>query len=742
SFIAVRSAMTDFLQSPGIPADANELGSVARGYMAALSHNPNFELVEIRRIEERGVFIVDALAGIPPRSPYGVRPVERFAIETRQDQEPLVHAIRVDFPHLPHQNPAPAGKPIQLCLSEVPWEEARATETPSRRVRRITEWLERAGWGKLYAPDQPLEPYVFSVDRLIVPSDLFERGSHTLYAVVRDGELLAIRPLSAVSPETAARYLVMPLTANPTDEQVIQSWPSDFAELTTLLEALDIPLVDSVRRATKTFTLGDSQPILDLHWLFLVRIPRLTPGRSTDSEALAFLRQGCTIRERGEALGVLVVGAGMTGLDLADLAGAEREYDLALGVPFPLNPVPQLTRALARRMSGYGQLDHDWQISIVGVGAIGSSVALNLSRLGETPGVLVDHDTVLPHNLARYQLPPGAVGMNKAQCVALMASSICGDAEAPVFFAQDVLKLEDDSDASKVLGSTQLVVDCTTSRAAMRRLARMPSLERRASCYMTVSGLDLVVISEGMNGEARIDDLDVQFSYACAMDPRLEGVLARQNAGYVRYAGGCSDLSSVIDGIAMATLSAIASSRVRNLHEEHDAAVRVWRYKESGPSVEVVDPQVFPVSVRDFAVDWQFRMSGLAVEQMRRFRLGKLPDETGGVLLGAFDVHHRVVYVSGVLPSPPDSEEWPTSYIRGSRGLRAQVGRVSRLSGDEIGYVGEWHTHPAGCEALLSSDDTLALIDLTENMGREGLPGVVVVLSDDEQWEVGLTFLV
>ena len=63
---------------------------------------------------------------------------------------------------------------------------------------------------------------------------------------------------------------------------------------------------------------------------------------------------------------------------------------------------------------------------------------------------------------------------------------------------------------------------------------------------------------------------------------------------------------------------------------------------------------------------------------MRLFRRHRLPNETGGVLLGEVDNVRRVVYVAAVLPSPADSIEWPTAYVRGAKGLRERINEVQR----------------------------------------------------------------
>jgi hypothetical protein len=65
---------------------------------------------------------------------------------------------------------------------------------------------------------------------------------------------------------------------------------------------------------------------------------------------------------------------------------------------------------------------------------------------------------------------------------------------------------------------------------------------------------------------------------------------------------------------------------------------------------------------------WSIVLDGWLLEKLLRLRSERLPNETGGVLIGAFDTFHRVCSIVDVLSSPPDSKEWPTSYIRGCLG--------------------------------------------------------------------------
>jgi Prokaryotic homologs of the JAB domain len=102
----------------------------------------------------------------------------------------------------------------------------------------------------------------------------------------------------------------------------------------------------------------------------------------------------------------------------------------------------------------------------------------------------------------------------------------------------------------------------------------------------------------------------------------------------------------------------------------------------------------------------------------------RLPNETGGVLLGSFDMARKVALVSLALSSPEDSKEWPTVYIRGSAGLQGVVSRSEIATGGGFEYIGEWHSHPSGATAGASRDDRRALSLLSEVMAEDARPAL------------------
>lgn len=98
-----------------------------------------------------------------------------------------------------------------------------------------------------------------------------------------------------------------------------------------------------------------------------------------------------------------------------------------------------------------------------------------------------------------------------------------------------------------------------------------------------------------------------------------------------------------------------------------------------------------------------------------------------------------MLYVLDAIPSPPDSEEWPTLYIRGCRGLVRRVREISAQTDGMLGYAGEWHSHPDGHGNAPSEVDRRAFAKLTTMMAPDALPAVMLIAAEQErlQWLVG-----
>ena len=104
------------------------------------------------------------------------------------------------------------------------------------------------------------------------------------------------------------------------------------------------------------------------------------------------------------------------------------------------------------------------------------------------------------------------------------------------------------------------------------------------------------------------------------------------------------------------------------------------------------------------------------------------PNETGGVLVGSFDLQNRIVYIVDTVPSPPDSEEWPTLYIRGCQGLKKSLDDIYEVTNGMLEYIGEWHSHPDMSPTSPSDDDLQVFSWLTGLMDSDGLPALMMIV--------------
>ncbi len=114
-------------------------------------------------------------------------------------------------------------------------------------------------------------------------------------------------------------------------------------------------------------------------------------------------------------------------------------------------------------------------------------------------------------------------------------------------------------------------------------------------------------------------------------------------------------------------------------------------------------------------------------------------NKTGGVLIGSFDTARRVCSIVYLLPSSPDSKEWPTSYIRGCQGLQENVKRVQTQTLGQLTYVGEWHSHPRGASTMPSADDRKAYSWLVEHMNIDSLPAIMMIIGDGNDFTLVTT---
>ncbi len=701
---------------------------------AVVSH-PYVKLVECRRRPENGeeILVIDVDVETCQKPVYDIRSTERVAILfSPNDGEPEVTALRGDFPtDVPHRKLSRSKRPVTLCLYEEPYAELKLHWTPRLFLEDIRRWLALTARNETHQMDQPLEPLLGGTPmRLIVPSNLLASPEANEPLIIRgiegaDGRTTLVAEwISKVqaSPQDF-RSVVLVVEAEPQVHGVIHAQPANIAELHTFLSNAGVDLIGFLRR--RLIELKDDEKytdLLDLHLVLVARIPVL---RSEGSPAETSDIWAFSTRDTVKVLGVKTGAWGLQdGIIGALLVPDETKQGTDAGVDM-LSSVALMSKDRAAMLSGLDRAD-DRRFLLVGGGALGSQLFLNLVRMGYGPWTVIDDDCLLPHNLARHALLRGHMGFSKAQALAAEANGLIDGQQVAEAITANVLEPSAAERIGDRYAKADIIIDASTSPAVERYLARdIVSSARRIAVFLNPTATDSVMFAEDSERRITVDCLEMQYYRTLINEPSLNRHL-EMRTGAIRYARSCRDVSMTVPQDSMALLAATCTRGIRNVVGTKGAAIQIWR---TGSDFSVGSLSIAVHEVVEHRLgDWTICTDTWFLKRVRQFREERLPNETGGVLIGAYDMQRRNIYVVDTVPSPPDSSEWPTAYIRGSEGLLQRVEEIRSMTANNLEYVGEWHSHPFGCSTSLSEDDAKACAWLQEAMSSQGLPGVMLIV--------------
>ena len=730
-----------WLEADGKPIDPEALEyDDARELRDALNRYPFGRLLEVRVRDDGGgreeVLVVEVEPELPQDLEYEIESVERLAVvfDGADRRCPMVLALREHFPQVPHLNWSPSGHAKDLCLYEDRWSEVRLGWTGAGFLRHLVRWLSRTATGELHGADQALEPFLFeSANVLVFPETVFrgDEAETSFVAVVvqeREGWPCTMKLLEVGDeepPEEVRRMYCMAVEGEPTAHGAMRDGPENLMDLASVLRDLGVDLWESLGTRLRFWYSGGQHPRDGDGVVVIVRLPRRRDacGPVETVDHLAF--EMGPIREVGVAVGS--VGAEGARQRLRPLfVGAVDEGMARLVRVLPVRPIKCLDRRTARRVSGLDPEVDEPKVVLVGVGALGSQLHGNLSRMGWGRWSLIDGDTLLPHNVARHRLGEQLVGYCKVTGAGAMSGQETPHNVVEQAFATNAQAIEGEDRMRSAYRAADWILDASTSIAAARFLGcDLESQARRVSMFLNPDGRDMVMLMEDAERSMRLDALEAQYYRAVLSYKRLEKHI--QTKPGVRYSAGCRDVAARLAQDDLALAGGLLSRQVRTAGAE--ALIAVWQRGEDG-GVDRIDVPVRE-SISCEGDRWGLVLDAGVVERAGRLRKKRLPKETGGVLIGYFDVPRRCVYVVDALPPPPDSIEHETAFVRGYGGLRDELDRIEKRTGGQVVYVGEWHSHPDGAGVDMSEDDKVLLATIAEEVAVDGWPGVVMIVGEN-----------
>ena len=710
--------------------------------------NPFARLVECRAKVEDGATLLEAIVldvdvEVSQHPVHDVRQQERLAVLffANQMTYPEVLALRGDFPSVPHLNLRPPEFPPSLCIYDMPFDEVRLDWRVPAFVERVRYWLAQTASGQLHAGDQPLEPLLFDPPEDFVLPEGIAVGASTgvpewfsIRSVPRGfGLFTAIAErMDTANPQLEVNCIALMVSCPPQMHGVIRYLPRTLDELHDFVASSNLNLLDHLRGALAGWMQGyreEFKRVLDARLFLIVLLPKTRAAGKAEVEAVetrAFA-VAASVREIGVDIGLWDLVQGEPGL-LLPHDKTKRGGGTSV---IPLNPRAPFTRSLAASVNGL-KSPNDASIAAIGVGALGSQVVCNLVRAGFGHWTLIDDDVLLPHNLGRHSLYGSSIGFPKATALAeALKGTVVGERVAEGIVANVIHPGESSEQVQSAFSEADAILDMSASVPVARHLAHDLNVKgRRISLFLNPSGTALTLLAEDKEQKVPLDVLEMQSYRAIVTNPQLSGILDAD--GKFRTGQSCRDISTRIPQDLVALHAAIGSRAIRDALSSVSAQITIWRVEEHGYTVDSVS--VDPVQPsKEIVGAWTVYTDSALREKLSNLRQERLSRETGGVLIGTYDMHRKIIYIVDTVASPPDSEEWPTAYIRGTSGLSQRVQEISTATAGMLRYLGEWHSHPDGNSLIPSRDDRKVLAWLGEISEMDGTPGVVAIVGEERK---------
>ena len=712
-------------------------------FLADVGYEAFASLRETRRcVDSRAEIVVfEVHVERPQHLENDIRGRELMAVvfDERDDNFPCVLALRADFPGVPHIILTKEEFPRQLCLYEQPFEDERLNWTPAGFLKRIRFWLAKTATGTLHAEDQPLEPLILgSRIRLIVPSSLtlsyleLKPGFLDIYRIAASSETdLTLAAYWRDPKNTDGVHAVAAVfTCQPQAHGTMRRHPVNLGDLQAICVPAGLDLTAQLGSKIRDWLVNKPAPsVLQSKLVILLLLPKTRrKGSIVESEEQWAFITAKSVEEVGVALDVIQKAGEFPGYVIGEQPiNAEKINDVSIGM---LQVVHALSPAAAAAMNGIEPCERN--ILAIGMGALGSQIFNNLMRAGFGCWSLVDPDLMLPHNAARHFLGQWAVGHTKVESMATFANAILEGKNStipiPANFISPGAYAKRVEDAYR---AAEIILDFSASVAVSRHLAMGESKARCISAFLNPSGSSLILVVEDDKRMIRLDWIEMLYYRAVLNEPALNDSLDAPHSR-LRYGNSCRDVTAILAQDDAAVWAGVGSKAIKQSIQSKAASLRVYT-AQPDCQVSLFSPQISP-AIRIVWRDWTIQLDEVILNKLASLRQGKLPNETGGILLGSFDSHSCNCFIVEVVPSPRNSGEWPTSYIRGCYGLQQTVEEAEKRTLGQVGYIGEWHSHPDGYDVRPSEDDSKAYAWLLSYMHLEGLPSLMLIVGENNHF--------
>ena len=660
------------------------------------------------------------VVGLPQYRLIPVRNIEPITIYISNEETLPIVTVRDDFPIVPHLNVHEDNVRKSLCYSDLGYHEIRHKLNGRFLLTCIENWFRKTSMNQLHRPDQPLEPFFPYVNNVIVWNGQLGKPYFDKY-IVEDREFGKLMYQSS----DGNYFAVFSLPVPPDFSNLIHNMPQTLLELLCSFKNYDTiitwltDLLSIVRfpKIYNKYFRQERNSLLACKVLINIAIPK----QRTDRAPIETFDLRSFVIDKSLKDILTDYGLSLNGSKLEPSKHTGGNGANIAITPFIVHLAQSKLKCRCANL--VDEADGEKHFSLVGVGAIGSHILNNCLRSGYGKWTIIDHDYFWPHNIARHVLTSNDIGYSKVKSLEKVASHIQSDSDL-VAIASDVFGK--DNSVIVAFGQSDIILDASASIAVERHLALdVQSDARRISCFLNPKGTATIMLLESVDRSARLDLLEMQYYRELLKNEKYSDHMSLPET--MVYSGTCRSISSRIsqDNIS---LSAALCCKAIKLHTRNaDGEIIIWTHDNDSVEKESFMAEKWIACEYD---GWKVELPLSLLNEMQTDRRRALPNETGGVLIGAYDIARKRVYVVCQVKAPDDSISSPTSFIRGCANLPENLEYIYKTTLDNLTYIGEWHSHTSADTQKSMDDEELhkAIVDYN----RENcLPGCMMILGTD-----------
>jgi hypothetical protein len=357
---------------------------------------------------------------------------------------------------------------------------------------------------------------------------------------------------------------------------------------------------------------------------------------------------------------------------------------------------------------------------IVGCGALGSKITMHFIRSGCTDFLLLDNDSLSPHNLVRHSLLPEYEGVNKATALSSVIRNMYRNEEL-----NEMISIPTTAESffnianTKILPYLKWIFDFTASESFLNYIVNNKTLIHLRICRASIydqGGLGILLF-EGPQRNPRLDDLIIMLYSQYSKYPFISDWLQREtnliNSGntILNVGVGCNSETTILSDEIISSHAAYFAGAIKHNSNKNLLESKGFIYLN-----RIIDNEEYQIDTQKLTIDpfielkaindpsWELRIRNSIIIKIRSEMGIAMPFETGGVFIGCSNYKTKTIHVIDIITAPSDSMTNQVCFYRGIHGLPEKVKEINEGSGFQLGYIGEWHTHPFGPDNMSAID--------------------------------------